>query len=444
MISPIIERLYMLLIIIVYFLLRKSYANPNENKDYNRSLLIVELFCFFSIFDNFLAVPVGGFTAKLQYVFLVLYWLFTSKFIISFSGDKTPLKKVYFSLLLVFVIQLASVFWMRYNLGVIIRIILVLIQSSLLVIIYSVLSRKEDKTLLIQNISLIGLFSASVGIIEFIIQQVTGLKIPFPVISRKLGNTHPDLLSRAFGFMFEPNWYGFQLIIFFYIYLFLSKKIKAWPIVIFGIAQIASGNKITVLVYLGTVLWLLMSKGVIKSKLIKIVGLVGFALFGVLVASIESFQEIFLSRIMVTLNAFQNYTVIEMFTYYDRFAFIWLLIQGYLESPIIGQGLNASLIIHHQLPWKQLPISEIKGNMIAGSGVFRIFFEQGILGVLSIIYVMRTMIKYSSVKAYAWLYLISFTFMTLFYDIWTGLHSIPIIFVAPFLGLKTKFKDDVK
>lgn len=443
MISPVLERLYMLLIIIVYFLVRKSYSDKSENTDYNRSLLIVELFIFFSIFDNFLAIKLGGFTQKLQYIFLVLYWMFTSKFILS-VGKTSPLKKVYFSLLLVFVIQLLSLFWMRYNLGAIVRVVLVLIQLSILVIVFSVLNRKEDKQMLISNISLIGLFSAVVGIVEFVIQQVSGLKIPYPLVSRELGTTHQDLLSRSFGFMFEPNWYGFQLIIFFYIYLFLSKNVKLWAIVVFGIAQIASGNKITVLVYLLTIIWLLMSKGVIKSKLIKIAGLVGFVLFGVMIASIESFQEIFLSRIMVTINAFKNMSVIEVFTYYDRFAFIWYLIQGFLESPIIGQGLNASLIIHHQLPWKQLPIAEIKGNMIAGSGVFRIFFEQGIVGVLSIIYVMRTMIKYSSVKPYAWMYLISFTFMTLFYDIWTGLHSIPIIFVASFLGLKTKLKDDVK
>lgn len=435
MIHPVLERVYIAIILLAYLLLRKQPVDKEDRRQYRNGFVIIEFFLFFSIFDNFLAVNLFGFAIKLQYLFLLIYFLITSKFSfkIGSNTDQHSFRGIYLSLVSIFLLQILSSLWMTHVLGVHVRFILIFIQLSIIFILYSLLKRPGSKEILLENITLIGVISCVVGILEFLIQKFTGIKIPYPVVTRIVGETHPELLSRAFGFLFEPNWYGFSLMMFFFVYLIKAKKVDFGVVAIFGLAQMASGNKITLLAYLFCILWMVFRGKSLGSPMAKVLGIVFLVLFGVLITQVDLFKNILLDRFLVTITVFQEKSLEYIFNSYDRFAFIWYLAQGFIEKPWFGHGLNASLIIHHQLPWKELPISEIKGNMIAGSGVFRILFEQGIVGALFVIYFCRRLIKDTFKKKEAWLFLICFFMMTLFYDIWTGLHSIPIVFIVPLL-----------
>lgn len=421
------EYIYILFIALVYFRLRTKYTDKEVNINYNKYLLPIELLVFFSIFDNFLALPIGV-NLKLPVVVFVLYSVSIIRIGKAFNYQKS------FSYLLgFFLFILLSSLWIDINLHVTFRLIFVISWVVLLICIQSLLWRFPNYGLLIKNVCLIGIINGIVGIIEFALFQAFSFKLPFPLISYSV-DTHPDLFSRTFGFMFEPNWYGLLQIIFFVVYVFLYKKINFWGISIFILSIVVTGNKITTLCLLPILYHVFFYHELFKSKSKKVLtfsflGFCFFAFFGFL-------QQILIDRFSDSLSFLANNDSSTITEEYDRFVFISYLFNGFLEKPLIGHGLNTSIIVHNLIPWLNKSIDEIQPSATVQSGLFRLMYEQGILGLGLFAILIFKMFRNSTDKAFFKQFMLVFFIHFIFYDIWNALYSMPILFLIFLLDKK--------
>lgn len=434
MIHPILERIYLLIFVVVYFSLRKRYSIKSDEKSSSLGLYVVELYLFFSIFDNFVALEVFGVNIKLPFTFLVASYLLFFKRTLSLKYKFAELAFLSF-----FVIQLISFLWIDYYVSAHVKFVFLFLVLLVFLILFELTNiEQRNVETFIYNLTRIGLISASIGVIEFIIQILFSVKIPYPIVSRSL-ETSEGLLARAFGAMFEPNWYGISLIMYFLIFLHFSQRQRKFEVFLFMFALLVTGNKITTLILL-----VLLAKKYLLGHVVKNFAKIGFALIALIFLLISGLlDDILLDRFHVTIIAFTDNSFAQIFASYDRFAYIYYLWIGFLEAPFFGHGLNSALIVKNQIPWLQLPIDEIKPMMTVQSGIFRVLFEQGIIGIFILISGFYWMFRQFREKKFFLDFIWIFSLLALFNDIWNGLYSIPILLLIPAL-YRVRVNDESK
>lgn len=392
---------------------------------YNSFLLPIELLIFFSIFDNFLALPFSV-SLKIPYIMFTLYSAFIFKANFKYNSNFK-----YFFLFFVFLI--VSSLWIDINMNVLFRIIFILSWIVLLICIQSLITRFRDCGLLIQNICTIGIINGLVGIIEFILFHAFDFKLPFPLISMVV-ETHPDLFARSFGFMFEPNWYGLLQIFFFIIYVFLYRNINFLGISVFVLSIIFTGNKITSLCLIPIIYYIFFSHEFYRAKSKRVISIV--VLFFCAIGLYSFIQEILISRISESVMYLANNDSETITSEYDRFVYIKYLGLGFLENPLFGHGLNTSIIVHNLIPWLNKSIEDIPANATVQSGFFRLLYEQGLLGISIFIFVINKAYKNTINRVFFKWFLLIFFIHFIFYDIWNVLYSMPVFFLIILLNNK--------